>query len=384
MQAARCPALAPAGTRSSGSISRHSGMAIGQRGLKRQPGGIFTGFGVSPRRISGWAVAREERLRVGVLGVVDDLAGRSFLHDAAEVHDRDPVGEVGGRREVVRDHEDAQPALPQLVEEREDAGPHRHVQHRDGLVGDQQLGVEYQAGRDRHALALPTRELVRVAVEEELRRRQPCAVESIAHQPVAAALAVALAVDDQRLLDSRPNSEPRVERLVRVLEDELDAAPQAAQVTPGAAGDVLAEEADRPRLRLDQPQDRLRCRRLAAPRFADQREELSPADAERDAVDGPDGELRAPSERSDHAARDRESCHEAFDLEQGRLAVRAHVRRRPSWPGRSGGMRPRGPCRWRPAAAWSGCRERTSGRSAARTGSRPALDRAGAVFRGWR
>ena len=42
------------------------------------------------------------------------------------------------------------------------------VEHRDGLVADQAVGLEHERGGDRHPLALPARELVRVALEEAL------------------------------------------------------------------------------------------------------------------------------------------------------------------------------------------------------------------------
>ena len=99
------------------SLQRSS--ATGQRGWKRQPGrhahrvrrlarqdlrdGLLVG--VAPGH------DRDQRLRVRVLRVAHDLLGRPFLDDPPQVHDRDPVGEVRGRREVVGDHEDAHPLL---------------------------------------------------------------------------------------------------------------------------------------------------------------------------------------------------------------------------------------------------------------------------------
>ena len=124
-----------------------------------------------------------------MLRVSDDLPGRAFLDDSAQVHDGDPVGEMGGRRQVVGDHQDAHPILPEPVQERQDARPHRDVQHRHRLVGDQQLGVEHQAGGDRDALTLPARELVRKAVDEELGRRQPGPLQRVAYLGLALLLA---------------------------------------------------------------------------------------------------------------------------------------------------------------------------------------------------
>ena len=150
---------------------------------------MSTGFGVSPCRICGAALVvrvaarhdRDERPGVRVLRVADDGARRALLDDAAEVHDQDAVGVVRGGREVVRDHQDAEPAAPQAVEQVEDARAHRDVEHRDGLVGDEQLRLEHERRRDRDALPLAARELVRVAVEEELGGREPGALERLAH-----------------------------------------------------------------------------------------------------------------------------------------------------------------------------------------------------------
>ena len=112
--------------------------------------------------------------------------GRPLLDDPAQVHDHDPVGELRGRREVVRDHQDAEPALRAARERIEHAGAHRDVEHRDGLVGDEQLRLEHERGRDRDALALAARELVRVAVEEQLGRVEARPLQRLAHTSVAA------------------------------------------------------------------------------------------------------------------------------------------------------------------------------------------------------
>ena len=70
----------------------------------------------------------------------------------------------------MRDHQDREALLAQAVEDVEDARPHRDVEHRNRLVGDEHLGLEDERRGDRHPLALAARELVRIAVEEELGR----------------------------------------------------------------------------------------------------------------------------------------------------------------------------------------------------------------------
>ena len=54
---------------------------------------------------------REERLRVRMHRRVVDLLARPDLDDLAEVHHRDPVGDVADDREVVRDEEVREPEL---------------------------------------------------------------------------------------------------------------------------------------------------------------------------------------------------------------------------------------------------------------------------------
>ena len=54
---------------------------------------------------------RQQRDRVRMERVVVQVVGRRDLHDLAEVHDRDPVGDVADDRQVVRDEEVRQPEL---------------------------------------------------------------------------------------------------------------------------------------------------------------------------------------------------------------------------------------------------------------------------------
>ena len=97
---------------------------------------------------------------------------RPLLDDPAEVHDADAIGEAGGRREVVRDHEHAQAAVAQLVEDAEDSGAHGDVEHGDRLVGDEELRLEHEARGDRDPLPLAAGELVREPIDEELGGRE--------------------------------------------------------------------------------------------------------------------------------------------------------------------------------------------------------------------
>ncbi len=348
MQAARCPAFAPRGN----AQLRVGRAALGDRDRATGVEAAARGNGDRVRRLAaedlglgrGARVAlrhdRDEGLRVRVLRVRDDLARRPFLDDPAQVHDRDPVREVSGRGEIVGDHEDAEAAAPQLVEEREDPGADGDVEHGDRLVGDEQLRVEHEARGDGNPLALAARELVWKAVEEELRGGQPRSRQRIADAVLPLLAAAALSVDEQGLLDGGAHAKARVERLVGILEDELGVAAEPPHLAPGCGRDVLALEADRPRVGLDEPEDRLRRRGLAASRLAHEREHLSLVEREGHPVDGADGQLRPAGDCSHQPSWNGEAGDEVLDLEQG-MAV----------PGRQEAARTAGSLRWH-AAAW--------------------------------
>ncbi len=165
--------------RNSESTVLHRSSATGHRGWNRQPVGTSTGFGVSPfriwggRAISGIALGNhgEQRFRVGMLRVPHDVTRWTFLDDPAQVHNHDAICEVRCGREVVRDHEHAHvPRSAHAVQQRQRAGPHGHVEHGNGLVGNEELGIQHQAGRDRNPLPLVPRKLVRIPTDIQLRR----------------------------------------------------------------------------------------------------------------------------------------------------------------------------------------------------------------------
>ena len=275
----------------------------------------------------------------------------------------------------MRDHQDAEPAAPQPVEQVEDARAHGHVEHRDGLVGDEQLGLEHERRRDRDALPLAARELVRVAVEEQLGRREPGALERLAHA-LGALRARADAMDHERLRDRVAHAVARVERLVGILEDDLRLAPHRPQLALRERGDVAPVDLDRARARHEHAHDRLRGRRLAAARLADERDELARRHRQRDAVDRAHHPLLAARERADEAARERVVHDEVAHGEQ-RGAGRSRRRSRCEVAGGEVVLADR---QQRAGAARG--RSRTSSRSAERTGTRRAGGRGAAARRG--
>ena len=190
-------------------------------------------------------------------------------------HDRKIVGD-----EQIGEAE----ALAQILEQVDHLRLDRHVERGDGLVAHYELGFERQGARDPDALALPARHLVRITVGEF--RIEAADREQLAH-PGSAPCGVAFdAVDHDRLGNDLADLHARVERAVRILENDLDAAPQCQKVLALRLGDIDAVKKDRACGRPFEPQDAPAGRRLAAAALADQPQGLAAPDSEIDAVDG--------------------------------------------------------------------------------------------------
>ena len=117
---------------------------------------------------------RQERDRVRVERLVVELARRGDLDDPAEVHDRDPVADVADDREVVGDEQVGQAeSLLEALEQVDDLGLDRDVEGADGLVGDDEVGLERQGPGDADALPLAAGELVRIADRRSRGRARP-------------------------------------------------------------------------------------------------------------------------------------------------------------------------------------------------------------------
>src|SRR5205807_6097661 len=97
----------------------------------------------------------EQRLRVRVQRVGVDLFGVRDLDDLAEVHHGDPVAQVADDRQVVGDEQVGQVELVlEVLQEVHDLRLDRDVERGDGLVGDDEGGVQDQGAGDADALPL--------------------------------------------------------------------------------------------------------------------------------------------------------------------------------------------------------------------------------------
>ena len=95
---------------------------------------------------------------------VEHLVARALLDDGAVAHDHHAIGHLLHHAQVVAD-EQAGKAVPRLQvgEQVQHLRPHRHVQRRHRFVRDHEGRPPHHRPRDRHALALAARQLVRIA-----------------------------------------------------------------------------------------------------------------------------------------------------------------------------------------------------------------------------
>src|SRR3954447_21918270 len=161
------------------------------------------------------------------------------LDDAAEVHDREPVTHVPDGREVVTDEHDGETqAHLQVLEQVEDRPLHGCVKRAGDLVGDEHGGFGGECPRDRHTLPLP-------AGQPSWQLRTEARLERDEFEQIRG-MAVAVTGDGERLSECLLDGHPRVQRRVRVLEDELYGPSESASVTAAGGVDGLALDSHGP------------------------------------------------------------------------------------------------------------------------------------------
>ena len=217
-----------------------------------------------------------------MLAVAEKLIRLGHLDHAAEVHHAYAVGDEADHGQVVRNEEIGQSQI--LLEIREDVEHlclNRHVKRGDRLIAHQQLRVERNAACDAHALALTAGELMRIAAQ--LRFRQADHLEELT-DTLPALLARSDAVDLKRLEHCLLKRHARIERIVRVLKDDLHLAPDALQLLGVHFVNIPSLIVDGALRRLNQAQHRLGKRTLAAARFTDEAKGLARVNSEVDMI----------------------------------------------------------------------------------------------------
>ena len=137
------------------------------------------------------------------------------------------IGHVAHDGQVVRDEEVGQAALAlQVLHDVEHLRLHAHVERRRGLVANQELGLRGQRARDRNALALAARELVRELVD--IARSQAHRRQQLGHAGTLLAIVGDDAVLANRFGHDVEHLPARIQACVRILEDHLHAPAQGA------------------------------------------------------------------------------------------------------------------------------------------------------------
>ena len=209
-----------------------------------------------------------------------------------------------------------------------------------GSSPDDQLRIERERAGNADALALAAGELVRKALHLGAAEAHP--LEQL-RDPFLPFGGAAEAVNPQQLAHDVARRHARIERGIRVLEDDLHLAAHRAHVGLAEIGHVAAVEADRALGRVDQPEHGAPDGGLAAAGLADQPERLAGADMEAHAIDGID----LAGIAGEQPLLDREVLLQPLHLQHGRLGG-----------GFRGGVHEAAPNRrseCQQAAQWPGC-----------------------------
>src|SRR5215469_6939868 len=105
----------------------------------------------------------EQQLGIGMLGFLNQHLGRAALYHLTGVHHQGFLGKVTSAGDVMGNKEESKLLfILEPKQEIEDLQSNRDIQHRNRLIGEKHRRVHGQGPRDRHALALPTTELMRI------------------------------------------------------------------------------------------------------------------------------------------------------------------------------------------------------------------------------
>src|SRR5258706_5208516 len=231
-------------------------------------------------------------------GIGEQFALLCGFDNAAEIHYRDAVTDMGHHSEIMCDEQIGKIMLALEVDQQIDhLGLDRHIERRYRLIADDQPRPQRQSPRDADALALAAGELVRIVLH--LIRPEPDLLEQFG-DAVALFASCRQTVDAEWLADDIARRHPGIERSKRVLEHDLHRTSMRAQVCLAEIGDIQPIKANAAPRRLDEAQDAARHRRFAAAGLADKAEGFADANREADAVHGMHGAHLATEDAASH------------------------------------------------------------------------------------
>ena len=213
--------------------------------------------------------AAQQALGVGVQRVFVDLFGIAAFHQLAQVHHADIIRNVTHHRKVVGDKQVRGTfGLLIVTQQVDDLRLNGNVQCGDGLITDDQRGVQHQGAGNADALALAAGKLV--GIPSGVFCRQANAVQHGKDFFVNFLLAFANMVGFQRLGNDIAHRHAGVQRSIRILEDHLHVAAHRLHLAGLEVGDILPVEDDLALRRLINADDGACAAAFAAARLANQ------------------------------------------------------------------------------------------------------------------
>ena len=161
-------------------LARVDGFSSARR-LRRGRSGRALMLSLPRAAVGGFRLSSATRLRAGLSPMPVIAAttcssvaslGAEVARRAAEAKDEDAVGDLEDVDQVVADHDDAEVALAQAFDQRQDLWWSGHAERRGRLVEQHHLRLAEQRAGDRHLLALAAGERADLAAEARDRHRE--------------------------------------------------------------------------------------------------------------------------------------------------------------------------------------------------------------------
>ena len=242
-------------------------------------------------------------------GVADGLLV-SGLDDAPQVHDEDAVADMLNDREVVSDEQQGQMVFElEILEEVDDLGLDRDIESADGLIADDEPGLDGDRASDADALPLSAAELMGVALG--VRWVEADIVEQRGDAAAAIFAVRCQLVDIEGFADDILDRAAGIQGAEGILEDHLEPSPALAEGGAFEAGDVFALETDLARSRFEEPNYGAAESRFSAAALADETDGFARPDRQADIVHRVDL-IGGPAEE---AGADREADFQVTDFQ---------------------------------------------------------------------
>ena len=119
----------------------------------------------------------QEAARALVVRIVEHVCGHALLDDPALVHEDEPVADLAGELHLVGDDEHRHPDPSQVAHHDQHLADELRIERGGDLVEEHHVRLHHQRARDRDALLLAARELMRIVrrllLEPDRRQQHP-------------------------------------------------------------------------------------------------------------------------------------------------------------------------------------------------------------------